>query len=67
MFEIVEHASAGRLRVLSPPVKLDREGFKTRPPVAAFGSETRVLLAELGMSEAVISELLATGISREQD
>ncbi|HIG59939.1 MAG TPA: CoA transferase [Gammaproteobacteria bacterium] len=67
MFEIVEHASAGRLRVLSPPVKLDREGFKTRPPVAAFGSETRVLLAELGMSEAVISELLAAGISREQD
>ncbi|MBT3425157.1 MAG: CoA transferase [Gammaproteobacteria bacterium] len=67
MFDIVEHATAGRLRVLSPPVKLDTDGFKTRSPTAPFGSETRLLLAELGMDESAIDDLLAAGISRELD
>jgi crotonobetainyl-CoA:carnitine CoA-transferase CaiB-like acyl-CoA transferase len=65
MFEIVEHATAGRLRVLSPPVKLDQGGFKTRLPTAPFGSETRLLLAELGMDEDAIDDLLKAGTSRE--
>jgi len=65
MFEIVEHATAGRLRVLSPPVKLDKDGFKTRLPTAPFGSETRSLLTELGMDEDMIDDLLASGTSRE--
>lgn len=64
MFEVVDHPTAGRFRVLSPPAKLDGPGFRTRPPSAPFTSETRALLAELGIAEADIAALIAAGTVR---
>ncbi|MEZ5558407.1 MAG: CoA transferase [Pseudomonadales bacterium] len=64
MFELVEHETAGRFRVLSPPVKLDGGGFTTRAPAAPFGSETRQLLGALGMDEAAIQALIDAGTTR---
>ena len=59
MFHTLEHPTAGDLKVLSPPVRLDEEGFTPAAPTAAFGSETESVLLELGFSLAQIDELVA--------
>jgi len=59
MFHILEHPSAGRFKVLSPPVRLEDGGFKPAPATAEFGSETESILAELGFSGAQIDELVS--------
>ncbi|MEO6043088.1 MAG: CoA transferase [Tepidiformaceae bacterium] len=42
------HPSLGNVRVLANPVHLDADGFRPGQATAAFGSESRQLLAELG-------------------
>ncbi|MCB1692827.1 MAG: CoA transferase, partial [Pseudomonadales bacterium] len=64
MFYIVEHPTAGRFRVLSPPVSLDNEGFRAPPATPPFASETRRLLGELGFDEPGIQTLLDAGVTR---
>ena len=64
MFYIVDHPTAGKFRVLSPPVSLDDDGFATVPATAPFGSETISLLAELGLSGEDIDKLVAAGVTR---
>lgn len=59
MFHTLEHPTAGDLKVLSPPVRLDEEGFTPAAPTAAFGSETESVLLELGFSLTQIDELVA--------
>jgi crotonobetainyl-CoA:carnitine CoA-transferase CaiB-like acyl-CoA transferase len=67
MFEIVTHPTAGRFRVLSPPVKLDGDGFQTQPPTLPFGSETYALLQEFGIADQDIQELIETGVTVQAD
>lgn len=66
MFHHLHHAEAGAFTVLSPPVKLDGEGFRSREPTAPFASETRTILGELGFSDAQIDALVAAEVIRER-
>ena len=66
MFHHLRHAEAGDFTVLSPPVKLDGEGFRSREPTAPFASETRTILGELGFSDAQIDGLVAAEVIRER-
>ncbi len=58
MFHTLEHPTAGDLKVLSPPVRLGKDGFTPAAPTAAFGSETKSLLSELGFSQPEIDALV---------
>jgi CoA:oxalate CoA-transferase len=65
MFYLLEHPTAGTFRALSPPVKLDGEGFRPQPATAPFATETRSLLTGLGFSTEQIDDWVARGITRE--
>lgn len=66
MFYVLEHPTAGKFRVLSPPVNMDAEGFMAAPATAPFGSETESLLEGLGFTPEAISKLLDAGITRRK-
>ena len=59
------HPALGTIRVLAPPVRLDGAGFRPSPATAAFGSETRAILAALGFAEPEIDGFLAARVTRE--
>jgi formyl-CoA transferase len=61
MFARQDHPALGPLTVLGSPVNLDGEGFAPGPPTAAFGSETRAILAWAGFGDADVRRLLAGG------
>lgn len=65
MFQLIDHES-GQLRVLSPVVKLDGEGFKTRQPTKPFASEAKGLLKELGFTDSDIDDLVRKGATRTE-
>ena len=67
MFYVLDHPTAGRFRVLSPPVSLDDAGFRPPAPTAPFATETRALLDELGFSGDAIEELVAAGVTKIAD
>lgn len=62
MIEVVEHASAGPLRVLGVPLKLSdaAPSVRTAPPV--LGQHTEAVLRELGVTTEAIAELRARGV-----
>lgn len=62
MFHRLQHTEAGEFTVLSPPVTLDDEGFRSREATAPFASETRAILRELQFSDADIDELIANEV-----
>ena len=64
MFHTLEHPTAGDMTVLSPPVRMDGEGFRCREPAPAFASATREILAEVGFDEAAVEALLAAGATK---
>jgi len=66
MFELIDHPT-GQLRVLSPPVRLDGDGFRTNPPARPFASETRSVLRDLGFEDDTIQQLIASGIAVASD
>jgi crotonobetainyl-CoA:carnitine CoA-transferase CaiB-like acyl-CoA transferase len=59
------HPAVGAIRVLAPPLRLDGEGFTASPATAAFGSESRAILAGLGFAQDEVTRLLELGVSRE--
>jgi crotonobetainyl-CoA:carnitine CoA-transferase CaiB-like acyl-CoA transferase len=63
MFHTLEHPTAGNVRVLSPPVRLEEDGFRPAPATAAFGSETESILLALGFSEAQIGDLVDANVT----
>lgn len=64
MFHDMEHPTAGRIRMVGPPLALDGGGFRPGPPTPALGSETDRLLAELGFDEAATQALVEGGVVR---
>ena len=58
MFHTMRHPTAGAITVLSPPVKLDGDGFAPAAPTATFGSESDAILTELGFTPAQIQTLV---------
>lgn len=65
MVHDLPHPALGSVRVLGPPVAMDGPGFRPAPPTAAFGSETRAILASLGFSAVEIAGFLAEGVTAE--
>lgn len=59
------HPALGRIRVLAPPLAMDGGGFVPATPTPAFGSETRAILGELGLSNTEVETLLAEGATRD--
>ena len=64
MFHDLQHPTAGTVRVVGPPVALDGSGFEPRGPVAALGSESDRVLADLGFDASAIEALVSDGIVR---
>lgn len=65
MMHTLAHPSAGDLTVLSPPVRMDGDGFRSREPAPAFATATREILDEIGFAAADIDALLEAGVTRE--
>lgn len=65
MFYTLDHPTAGKIRTLTPPVKLDGNGFQAQPATAPFATETRSLLLELGFNSGQIDELIDENITLE--
>ena len=62
----LEHPVLGPVRVLSPPLRLDGDGFQPGRATAAFGSETRAILRDLGFSDDEAAGLVAEGVTTER-
>ena len=67
MFHRLEHPEAGDFTVLSPPVSMDGQGFRSREATQRFASETRELLEEIGFSDPEIDDLLAAKVTRASE
>ena len=67
MFHMLEHPTVGGVKVLSPPVVLDGDGFMPGAPTAAFGSETEAILRELGFADGEIDGLLNANVTHRLD
>ncbi len=65
MFQVIDHPTAGRIKSLSPPVRLDGGGFRPAQPTPPFGSDTRAVLAELGFSKNEIQQLIDREITHD--
>ena len=65
MVHDLDHPQVGPIRILSPPVAMDAEGFQPQPATKQFATETRQILGELGFEDEQIDALVATGVTRE--
>ena len=63
MFHDLDHPSLGPVRVLAPPLALDSDGFQPAPATAAFGSEARAILGELGFAAEETEAFIASGVT----
>ncbi len=63
MFYILDHPTAGRLKAMSPTIKLDGGGFRPLAATPTFASETASLLTQLGFSSDEIDALVAAGVT----
>jgi len=63
MLHTLSHPTAGDITMVGPPLSLDEDGFVPGHATAAFGSETKALLAELGFSQAQINQLISNNIT----
>ncbi len=59
------HPALGNVRVLTPPLHLDGEGFRPGGATAAFGSESRQLLADLGFDGEAIEKLVSDRVTHD--
>jgi crotonobetainyl-CoA:carnitine CoA-transferase CaiB-like acyl-CoA transferase len=60
----VEHATAGPLKMVGPPVQMSGTPLRARGASPALGQHTDELLRAIGMSDERIAELRARGIVR---
>jgi crotonobetainyl-CoA:carnitine CoA-transferase CaiB-like acyl-CoA transferase len=61
----LEHPQIGNVRILAPPVALDRAGFRQASATKPFASETRDILSELGFVDSQIDAFLESGVTRD--
>ena len=64
LFHDLPHPTVGPVRVLAPPLRLDREGFRPAAATEPFGSETRSILEGLGFAAAEVTGLLDAGVTQ---
>ena len=58
----VEHATAGKVRVVGSPVRLSRTPARAPTPAPMHGEHTHEVLRELGVSETDIARFAASGV-----
>jgi crotonobetainyl-CoA:carnitine CoA-transferase CaiB-like acyl-CoA transferase len=66
LFHDLAHPSIGTVRVLAPPLAMDGDGFQPGAPTAAFGSEARAILGDIGFSASEVDELLKARVSHDR-
>jgi crotonobetainyl-CoA:carnitine CoA-transferase CaiB-like acyl-CoA transferase len=64
-FHDLPHPTVGPVRVLAPPIRIDGDGFQPGAPTAAFASETRAILREIGFDEREAEDLVKAGATRD--
>jgi crotonobetainyl-CoA:carnitine CoA-transferase CaiB-like acyl-CoA transferase len=64
LFHDLAHPALGPVRVLAPPLRLDREGFRAAAATPAFGSETEAILKALGFTPEEVEGLLVAGVTQ---
>jgi formyl-CoA transferase/CoA:oxalate CoA-transferase len=57
-----EHPSAGRVRVVGPPVRLSNTPGELRTPAPRLGEHTEAVLREIGVDPPRLAALRATGV-----
>ena len=65
MLHDLQHPEIGPIRLLSPPIALDEDGFQPQQATPPFASQTREILTELGFEETQIDELVESGATKE--
>lgn len=63
MLHTLEHPLAGDITMVAPPLTMDHQGFIPGHPTAPFGSETRLILSELGFSDDTINQLVTDHVT----
>ena len=66
-FSTLDHPTVGPVQVPSSPVRLDERGFRSAPATVRFGSETELVLKELGFRQAAINDLIDAGVTLRTD
>ncbi len=61
----LDHPDVGPVRLLAPPVALDKTGFRQPPATAPFASETREILQELGFDASQVDTFIESGATRD--
>ena len=59
------HPALGNVRVLANPVQLDGSGFRPGQATAAFGSESRAILAELGFEAGTVDAFVTARLTHD--
>jgi formyl-CoA transferase len=62
MVQEIDHPEAGRIRVVGPPVKLSETPASVRRPSPRLGEHTAEILREIGVLDAEIEALAASGV-----
>jgi crotonobetainyl-CoA:carnitine CoA-transferase CaiB-like acyl-CoA transferase len=59
----VASPNGGRYRLIGPPVRIDREELHYQTAAPALGADTRAVLAEAGLTDAEITELVRQNVA----
>ncbi len=59
----LDHSDVGDVRILAPPVALDRNGFQPPHAPHPFASDTRGILTEIGLQASEIDQLVQAGVT----
>ena len=61
LFPEIEHPELGAYRTVNAPMRFATADVKPRGPAPAIGQHSREVLAELGLGDAEIDQLIAQG------
>ncbi len=62
LFPEIEHPEFGSYRTVNVPMRFANADVKPRGPAPAVGEHSRELLAELGVANAEIEQLISSGV-----
>jgi len=63
LLQDLSHPRAGDYRVIGPPVRVDHAPLAYPAPAPVLGSDTRAVLAEAGLTDTQIEDLIDQGVA----